>query len=778
MAQWQALLQLDSGLQRQVSQLYEGTFSREIRHYLCHWIEKQNWDLAAVDVNTAISCFHALQEYLEELWKRSVQENKILQGPNFLNMKDSLVKQFQNEPQNLARILSHCLKEEKKILALAPKVQGCNNPGMEQNSAELDNKVSGLKQQTLEVKDEIKTLEDLYEQLDLIQKTWQSRVQQCNGLNQSRAAVEEDCLKRASFITQTKQIVLQQLYDILNHASQVVTTLTDVELPTWKHRQQMACIGSPVDTSLDHLQKWFTIVAEVIVGIREQLQKLQEQNNKYNCTDASSLAATMVEIEKFALSLLTKLLTNALVVEKQPVMQNLPQRPLVLKTGVGFKVKVRYLANHPEFKRRLKPVKPVFDKDVEEAKTVTGFRHFEFERDDKKVLDVEPPGDLIAEFRNMSLKERREKSKASCEGSVSPAGAPGVPASTAAKSRPGVTEELHIIKFVTELEYAGLKCNIEASSLPLVVVSSTAQVASAWASIMWCSMLSTSGSKNLSLFVDPPPLTWEQLAQVLSWQFLSVGQRELDEDQLSMLRDKIVDPDGLVHWSKFSSKNGSPWIWIDGILDLIKKHLVDLWRDGYIMGFVSRERTELLLKPKKPGTFLLRFSETNKDGAISFSWVDHSNGEPHVHAVQPYRKKELLSMSLPDLIYHYILTHQGETRNPLLYLYPDIHIDTAFRRYYKILEVPIPNVSTDGYVGRKNTSVSIIPTPPPSPPTETFMMDIDTDVDTCTDHRQVMEDLFPDLLDSPGQDVLTSTHLYPQLPQDNFALPLGSFEGL
>ncbi|XP_051814509.1 signal transducer and activator of transcription 1-alpha/beta-like [Acanthochromis polyacanthus] len=739
MAQWQALLQLDSGLQRQVSQLYERTFSREIRHYACHWIEKQDWDLATVDVNTAISCFHAFQDYLEELWKRSVLENRILQGPNFLNMKDSLVNQFQNEPQNLARILSHCLKEEKKILALASKTQGCNNPSMEQNSTELDNKVNGLKQQTLEVKREIKTLEDLYEQLDLIQKTWPSRVQQCNEMNQSRAAVEEDCLERESFITQTKQIVLQQLCGILNHTSQVVATLTDVELPKWKHRQQMACIGSPVDTSLDHLQKWFTVAAEVIVGIREQLLKLQEQNNKYNCTDASSLAANMVEIQKFALSLLTKLLTNALVVEKQPVMQNFSQRPLILKTGVGFKAKVRYLANHPEFKHRLRPVKPVFDKDVEEAKTVTGFRHFEFGRDDKKVLDVEPPGALIAEFRNMSLKERREKTKASCEGSACPAGAPGVPASAAAKIRLGVTEELHIIKFVTELEYAGLKCDIEASSLPLIVVSSTNQVASAWASIMWCSI---SGSKNLSLFVDPPPLIWEQLAQVLSWQFLSVGERELDEDQLSMLRDKIADPDGVVHWSKFSSKNESPWIWIDGILDLIKKHLVDLWRDGYIMGFVSRERTEFLLKPKRPGTFVLRFSETNKDGAISFSWVDHTNGEPHVHAVRPYIKKELLSMSLSDLIYHYILTHQGETKNPLLYLYPDIHIDTAFRRY----EAPIPSVRPDGYVERKITSVSVIPTPPPSPPTEP--MD--------TDYRQLMEDLFPDLLNSPGEDVLSS----------------------
>uniref|UniRef100_A0A3Q1FAF8 Signal transducer and activator of transcription 1b n=1 Tax=Acanthochromis polyacanthus TaxID=80966 RepID=A0A3Q1FAF8_9TELE len=512
MAQWQALLQLDSGLQRQVSQLYERTFSREIRHY----------------------------------------------------------NQFQNEPQNLARILSHCLKEEKKILALASKTQ----------------------------------------------------------------------------------IVLQQLCGILNHTSQVVATLTDVELPKWKHRQQMACIGSPVDTSLDHLQKWFTVAAEVIVGIREQLLKLQEQNNKYNCTDASSLAANMVEIQKFALSLLTKLLTNALVVEKQPVMQNFSQRPLILKTGVGFKAKCKLIN--------------CFNQHKLTQTSCCRFRHFEFGRDDKKVLDVEPPGALIAEFRNMI--------------------------------RLGVTEELHIIKFVTELEYAGLKCDIEASSLPLIVVSSTNQVASAWASIMWCK-LSDFAVQNLSLFVDPPPLIWEQLAQVLSWQFLSVGERELDEDQLSMLRDKIAGEylaELFIGFTKFSSKvsNESPWIWIDGILDLIKKHLVDLWRDGYIMGFVSRERTEFLLKPKRPGTFVLRFSETNKDGAISFSWVDHTNGEPHVHAVRPFIKKELLSMSLSDLIYHYILTHQGETKNPLLYLYPDIHIDTAFRRY------------------------GIIPTPPPSPPTE------------------------------------------------------------
>lgn len=35
-------------------------------------------------------------------------------------------------------------------------------------------------------------------------------------------------------------------------------------------------------------------------------------------------------------------------------------------------------------------------------------------------------------------------------------------------------------------------------------------------------------------------MTWQQLSQVLSWQFLSVGKRGLDDEQLSMLRDKIV----------------------------------------------------------------------------------------------------------------------------------------------------------------------------------------------------------------------------------------------
>lgn len=40
------------------------------------------------------------------------------------------------------------------------------------------------------------------------------------------------------------------------------------------------------------------------------------------------------------------------------------------------------------------------------------------------------------------------------------------------------------------------------------------------------------------------------------------------------------------------------------------------------MGFISKERERAILSPKPPGTFLLRFSESSKEGGITFTWVE------------------------------------------------------------------------------------------------------------------------------------------------------------
>ncbi|XP_041663565.1 signal transducer and activator of transcription 1-alpha/beta-like [Cheilinus undulatus] len=754
MAQWQELQKLDVALQGQVSRLYESKIPRGIRQHLCQPIESQDWVSAAEDEVKAQTCLQALVEYLDEQWNRSVQENNILQAPNYQGMKEYLLNNFLNQPMNLAVILSECLEEERRILASAYEVQGCGNPNIEQNWRMLDHIINSLKHQTVEVQQEIKELERLNENLYFIQKNWQSRMEESLGLAQSQAAIEEECRQQANFITKTQQMVLRQIESTLNEAETTIMALIDVELPQWKYRQQMACIGSPVDTSLDHLEKWFTAVTEVLLQIGKQLQKLQDLIKKYTSIDSSYLAGQIANMEGSALSLLRKLLSNALVVEQQPVMASLPQRPLIIKTNVRFTVSVRFLANRTEFiQKSLHKVTPVFDKDVEEAKTLKGFRQFDFDGNYYKFMDVYTAGGLEAEFSHMLLKEKKGKAKTSQEPKAveRPAGKRKRNQSEEDQLHLTVLEELHIIKFVLNFKHAGLECDIEASSLPLVVISSTNQVPAAWASVMWYNMLSNGAPTDLSLFLKPPSLKWEQLSQVLSWQFVSAAKLGLNEDQLSTLRDKFVDnPEGLVHWKDFSKcdkKESSAWFWIDGILDLIQKHLADIWQDGSIMGFVSRARTEELLQEKQTGTFLLRFSESNKDGAITFSWVEHSNGETHVHAVEPYTKQELSVNSLPHIIYTYSLKAQTNTnRNPLLYLYPDIHKDTAFGRYYNAPEMSAPKNIKNGYVAKNFIPVSLNPTPPPSPTRELEMMDTSSDKDTRVDNHNVIQELFPDLL--------------------------------
>lgn len=723
MAQWQELLQMESALQSQVNQLYVGRFPREIRHHLSVWIESQDWRSAAADENVAKMYFQALLANLEEQRMQCFHNNGILLGPDYSAMTDYLMKHFADHPLAMAVTLSECLNKEKRILTSSYEAQINSSPSTDQNQRDLDNRVKGLREQTWEAEGEIKSLEALNEQLDFIQKSWENQLEQLNGL--SHEMMQQECVQRANFITQTKQMVLDKIVNILKLAEQVVQSLTAVELPEWKRRQQLACLGSPSNTCLDHLQTWFTTVAEVLQQIRQQLKKLKEQNDNYNFNHNSNMADVMAQIDIFAVSLFKQLFQNALVVEKQPVMSSLAQRPLVLKTGVRFTVTVRFLANLPELKCQFK-VKPVFDKDVEEVKTIKGFRQFVFTKDDSKVLDVcTPGGGLMAEFGHMSLKESKARTKGSTESPLL------------------VTEELHVIKFLTDCRFAGLECEIETSSLPVVVVSATNQVPSAWASVMWFNMLSTSEPRNLSLFVDAPPLLWEQLSQVLSWQFLSVGHRELDDDQLSMLRDRIVDdPDGLVYWNKFS-KNEWMWIWIDRILGLIKRHLKDFWKDGLIMGFVSKAKAKLLLKNKQPGNFVIRFSETYKEGAITFSWVELANGKPVVHPVEPYTNKDLSAESLPDIIKHFSVTEPNT--KPLVYLYPDILKESVFGRYYTTSGTSPKN--KDGYWRRKRVNVIDCITPPPSSPPKEADMDIEDDPFQVED---VMQELFPGLQDFCG----------------------------
>uniref|UniRef100_A0A671XHQ6 Signal transducer and activator of transcription n=1 Tax=Sparus aurata TaxID=8175 RepID=A0A671XHQ6_SPAAU len=679
MAQWCQLQMLDCKYLEQVDQLYDDSFPMDIRQYLSRWIESIDWDTVAFQDSLATVRFHDLLAQLDDQHSRFALENNFLLQHNIRKIKRNLQDRFQEDPVSMAMIISRNLKEEQKILATAKSIEQEGEgtvSAMVVEKQKLDNKVKELRERVQVADQNIKNLEDLQDEYDFKVNTLKNRENEMNGMTPKELEKEKMMVGRMCFDLKAKrQDVVVQLTDLLNVTQALLSDLISEELPEWKQRQQIACIGGPPNACVDQLQNWFTAVAESLQQVRQHLKKLQELEQKFTY-DSDPITQKKAYLEARALELLKNLLSNSLVVERQPCMPTHPQRPLVLKTAA------------------FKPLTHLF-------------RKFNILGTNTKVMNMEESnGSLAAEFRHLQLKEQKVAGNRTNEGPLI------------------VTEELHSLSFESELQLnqSGLDIKLEAMSLPVVVISNVCQLPSGWASILWYNMLTTE-PKNLKFFLSPPAAKWSQLSEVLSWQFSSVTKRGLNEEQLNMLADKLLgakaqrNPEGQIPWTKFcksANEKAFPfWLWIEGILDVIKRHLLSLWNDGSIMGFISKEREKALLSDKCPGTFLLRFSESSREGAITFTWIEHDVfDKPVFHSVEPYTKKELSAVSLPDIIRTYkVMAAENIPENPLRFLYPDIPKDKAFGKYYpKLTETPEPmdveNPERTGYMKTELISVS------------------------------------------------------------------------
>ncbi|XP_056287251.1 signal transducer and activator of transcription 1-alpha/beta-like isoform X2 [Pseudoliparis swirei] len=712
MAQWEQLQLLDCKYLEQVDQLYDDSFPMDIRQYLSRWIESIDWDTAAYQDSLATVRFHDLLTQLDDQHGRFALDNNFLLQHNIRLIKRNLQNRFQEEPVHMAMVISRNLKEEKKILENAKNTEN-NISQVSEGSVsatmvekqKLDNKVKDMKDRIQVADQYFKNLEDLQDEYDFKVNNQKNRENDVNGLSAMELAKEKMTVERMCLDLKTKrQEAVTQLSDLLTATQALLADLISEELPEWRQRQQIACIGGAPNACVDQLQSWFTSVAESLQQVRQHLNKLQELEQKFTY-EHDPITQKKESLEARALGLLQSLLSSSLVVERQPCMPTHPQRPLVLKTGVQFTVKLRFLVKLQEFNYQLK-VKALFDKDVTEKK---GFRKFNILGTNTKIMNMEESnGSLAAEFRHLQLKEQKVPGNRNNEGPLI------------------VTEELHSLSFESELQHnqSGLNIKLEAISLPVVVISNVCQLPSGWASILWYNMLTTE-PKNLKFFLKPPLARWSQLSEVLSWQFSAVTQRGLNQEQLNMLADKLLgakakrNPEGQIPWVKFCKQSANEkafpfWLWIEGILDLIKRHLLPLWNDGSITGFLSKEREKALLSDKCPGTFLLRFSESSRDGAVTFTWIEHDvHDKPLFHSVEPYTKKELSAVSLADSIRTYkIMAAENIPENPLLFLYPDIPKVKAFGKYYpKPSESPEPmdvenGPEKSGYIKRELIPVS------------------------------------------------------------------------
>ncbi|ESN95364.1 hypothetical protein HELRODRAFT_179435 [Helobdella robusta] len=66
---------------------------------------------------------------------------------------------------------------------------------------------------------------------------------------------------------------------------------------------------------------------------------------------------------------------------------------------------------------------------------------------------------------------------------------------------------------------------------------------------------------------------------------------------------------------KLAGRDFSFWKWFVACLHLIHEHIKPEWQKGLVCGFISREESEKKLLKEKPGTFLLRFSESSMENS-------------------------------------------------------------------------------------------------------------------------------------------------------------------
>uniref|UniRef100_A0A668AAI0 Signal transducer and activator of transcription n=1 Tax=Myripristis murdjan TaxID=586833 RepID=A0A668AAI0_9TELE len=647
MSQWKQIQQLEIRHLEYVDYLYDD-FPMDIRQGLANWIESQDWDTAASDESMAAVMFTNLLSQLERLWS---QEHNFLQRHNLKIINQQLQVKYKANPVLMARVISTCLREERRILSSAsmqeqgPLEKSLQNSVAFEKQKNMDNKVAVIRSSVQMMDQAVKCIEDMQDDFDFRYKTLQSRdlAERNSEVMKQEVVRLQEMLNLLDF---KRKEILTKMNIVIKEIDDMMTSQLQPELLDWKHRQQIASIGGPLLTGLDQLQNWFTLTAQSLFQIKRQLDKLEELVMKvtYESDPIPLQKPQMDEQVKYLIYLLIK---SSFVVEKQPCMPTHPQKPLIIKTGVQFTTKVRLLVKLPEVDYQLK-VKTTFDKN----------RQFFILTNNTKAMDIEDSsnGCLSVEFRHLQLKEKKYIN--------------------GTKGNEGllcVTEELHSLSFEACFVVQGLTIDLETCSLPLVVISNVCQLPGGWASVMWYNLL-TDEQRNLAFFANPPRATWSQLSEVLSWQFSNFVGRGLNREQLTMLGEKLLGQqasfsDVQVSWSKFSKENipGKPFI---------------IYSSG-ITSHSPNRLTGALLKDREPGTFLLRFSESHL-GGITFTWVERGdNGEVKFNSVEPYTKNRLTALPFADIIRNYKVISDGVVpENPLKFLYPDIPKDEAFSRHY------------------------------------------------------------------------------------------------
>ncbi|KAI5636789.1 STAT protein, DNA binding domain-containing protein [Phthorimaea operculella] len=446
---------------------------------------------------------------------------------------------------------------------------------------------------------------------------------------------------------------------------QLQSQVLDEELIKWKREQQLSGNGVPMQSNLNTIQEWCELLADLIWTSRQQVNNVARINSKTVVElRQPHLAEMLDDLSKQVTSLLSTLVTSTFVIEKQP--------PQVMKTNTRFTATVRLLVGGQLNVYMTPPRVSVVIISEQQAqlllKSEGGRSKQPIECGDilnnTGSMEYQPTSrQLSVSFRNMQLRKIKRAEK---------------------KGTESVMDEKLTLLFQSEFNVGGgeLVFQVWTLSLPVVVIVHGNQEPHGWATVTWDNAFSPQGRVP---FQVPDKVTWGLLAETLRIKFLSQTGGDLTEDNVRFLAEKIFSRTSLplnplelnamtVSWTQFCKdalpdRNFTFWEWFYMVVKVTRDFLRQLWCDRLIMGFIQKKQAEEMLAKCSPGTFILRFSDSEL-GGITIAWTGEGN---EVFSLQPFTSRDLTLRSLADRVLDL---------QQLQFLYPNISKDDVFGKYY------------------------------------------------------------------------------------------------
>ncbi|KAK2496986.1 hypothetical protein MC885_018305, partial [Smutsia gigantea] len=685
-------------------------FPQHLRHLLGDWLENQPWEfLVGVDAFCCNMASALLSSTVQRLQASAGEQGE---GSTVLQHISTLESIYQRDPLKLATTFRQILQGEKKAV-----VEQFRHLPM----------TFHWKQEELKFNTALRRLQHRVGEIRLLQEA----LQQGAEAGQVPLHSLRETPANGTGPNEALATLLQETIGELEAAQALVLKRIQI----WKRQQQLAGNGAPFEESLAPLQER----CESLVDIYSQLQ--QEVGTAGGELEPKTRAALISQLDK----VLRTLVTSSFLVEKQP--------PQVLKTQTKFQAGVRFLLG---LRLLGAPAKP----PLVRADMVTERQARELSMAQGPGAGVESTGEVLnntgplensipgnccsALFKNLLLKKIKR-----CE----------------RKGTESVTEEKCAVLFSTSftLGPSKLPVQLQALSLPLVVIVHGNQDNNAKATILWDNAFS---EMDRVPFVVAERVPWEKMCETLNLKFMAeVGtNRGLLPEHFLFLAQKIFNDNSLsmeafqhrsVSWSQFNKeillgRGFTFWQWFDGVLDLTKRCLRSYWSDRLIIGFISKQYVTSLLLNEPDGTFLLRFSDS-EIGGITIA---------HIQNIQPFSAKDLSIRSLGDRI-----RDLAQLKN----LYPKKPKDEAFRSHYKPEQM--------GKDGRGYVPASIkmtverdqpLPTLEPQIPPMVPMYDLGMTPDSSM-NMQLGQDMVP-------QVYPPHAHSYPALPLEESVNVLPPFQ--